>query len=112
MKLLPESKMQISIVDDSTNHVCTDNCGLDWSSPEILDTVKQQVMDRFGSNIDITYIDLSKAVDIKVIQKVKPLVCDLSMPVLLVNNKPRIAGEFDSRRLIDVIEVELEVGMV
>jgi hypothetical protein len=110
MKLLPEAKLRIIIVDDSTNQVCTGNCDIDWSSAETLGRINQQVIDRFGSNIDINYIDLSKATD-KEVQQFRPLVDNTTIPVLLINNKPRIVGKFDSRQLMDAIEVELEGGL-
>jgi len=112
MKRLPETKLKIVIVDDRANKACGGSCGLDWSSAVSLDTVRQQVRDKFGDNIDISYIDLSKTVDNEDLQAMNGLVGGVSMPVLLVNDRPRIIGDFDSRQLMDVIEIELEMGMV
>ena len=116
MKRLPEVKLHIdivndNIVDDRADKTCRGSCGFDWSSAETLNTVRQQVLDRFGDKIDISYNDLSKA-GIKDIHTMKEMSSEIAMPVLLVNNRLRIAGGFDSRQLMDVIEVELEAGMV
>ena len=35
----------------------------------------------------------------------------MPLPVLLANGRPRIAGEFDIRQLLDVIEAGLEVEL-
>ena len=117
MKRLPEVKLHIdivndNIVDDRADETCRGSCGFDWSSAENLNTVRQQVLERFGDKIDISYTDLSKTADITDIKAIKELSSEITMPVLLVNNRLRIAGGFDSRQLMDVIEVELEAGMV
>ncbi len=109
--LLPESKVRITIVDNTTSPVCNGNCGMDWSSVETQRTIKQQIIEKFGSDVDLDYIDLSKAEDTEVTLRAKSLVSGLPIPVLLVNERPRIAGEFDSRQLMDVIEVEMEAGL-
>jgi len=108
MKPLPESKLQITIVGDSSRQACAANCGVDWSSAETLNAVKRQVLERYGHDVSIDYIDISKAADIE-LKRIKPLIDGLTMPVLLVNDKPRIIGEFDSRQLMDVIEIDLEI---
>jgi hypothetical protein len=108
MKPLAELKLKITIVGDSSRKACTANCGVDWSSVETMDSVKREVLERYGHDVSIDYIDLSKAVEIET-KRVKSLVDGLTMPVLLVNDRPRITGEFDSRQLMDVIEVDLEI---
>jgi hypothetical protein len=101
--------VRVTIVVDSTSEACTHNCGTDWSSAEVLATVRQQVLASFGENVEVQYIDLAKVGKSNLGHKVRLLVAGLSLPVLLVNDRLRIAGEFDSRQLMHVIETELEV---
>ena len=34
----------------------------------------------------------------------------LSVPLLLINGRLRIAGQFDIRRMMDAVEAEMEIG--
>ncbi len=103
--------IQITIVDDSLGEKCDAACGLNWSSPEVLALASQRIKDRFGEEIQIKYLDLSKAIAndeaLEWSQTIKDK--DLSLPLLLINGQPRISGEFDIHQLLDAIEAELEI---
>jgi hypothetical protein len=34
----------------------------------------------------------------------------LSVPLLLINGRLRVAGQFDIRQIIDAVEAEMEIG--
>ncbi len=112
MPPLIKQMIQISIIDDSSPEKCDTNCGEDWSSPEAIALARQQIKDRFGNKIKLQYLDLSKATANHAVlerrQEIKNK--NLSLPLLLINDKLRIAGQFDIRQLLDAIAAEMEIG--
>jgi len=108
---LVKQTIQITIIDDSKGEKCEAHCGVDWSSAEAIALANQRIRDRFGDKIQLEYLDLSKPVanrhSLKLSQEVKNK--NLSLPLLLINGKPRISGQFDNRLLLDAIEAEAEI---
>ena len=108
---LVKQTMQITIIDDSRGEKCEAHCGVDWSSAEAIALANQQIRDRFGDKIQLEYLDLSKPVanhhPLELSQEVRNR--NLSLPLLLINGKPRISGQFDIRLLLDAIEAETEI---
>ncbi len=100
--------VRITIIDDSTVELCDASCGVDWSLPESVDLARQRMTERFGDRARLEYLDLPKARRTKRLHDIKTRIAGLPMPVLLSNGHPRIAGEFDTRQLLDVIEADLE----
>ena len=104
--------IQITIVDDSKGEKCDAHCGVDWSSAEAIALASQRINDRFGDKIQLEYLDLSKPIvnrqALELIHGIKNE--DLSLPLLLINGKPRISGQFDIRLLLDAINAELELN--
>ena len=97
------------VINDSSIPKCEAACGIDWSLPEAVALARKQIMERVGSKAQLEFVDLAKP-DAKTQEyqaKIKGE--SLSVPVLLVNGKPRISGEFDIRQLIDAIEAEAEI---
>ena len=97
-------KMLVTIIGGSEDE-CGERCGTDWSSAEVIASVRQSIKERFGEGVELEYIDLaeSKAGQCEIMDRYR-------MPALLVNGKLRISGHFDVRQLFDVIETELEVN--
>jgi len=110
---LNKPKIQIIILDDSTRRVCDADCGEDWSSPEAIALAHQRIIDRFGDNIQLEYIDLSSGTANHHTSEWSQVIRDrnLLVPLLLVNGELRISGQFDIRQLLDVIEAEIEMGI-
>jgi len=112
--MLPVIKhtIQVTILDDSKGEKCDAHCGVDWSSVEAITLASQRIKDRFGDKIQLEYLDLSKPVAnrraLELVQGIKNK--DLSLPLLLLNGKPRISGQFDIRLLLDAINAELELN--
>ena len=108
---MPKHDIKVIIANDSTAAQCDAECGTDWSAAESIEMARRQIKDRFGGNIKLDYIDLSRPSsqpDVPALSreiKSKSLV----LPLLLINGKPRISGLFDIRQLLDTIEVELEM---
>ncbi len=112
--MLPVIKhtIQAIIIDDSEGEQCDAHCGVDWSSVEAITLASQRIKDRFGDKIQLEYLDLSKPIvnrhALELFQGVKNK--NLSLPLLLINGKPRISGQFDIRLLLDAINAELELN--
>ena len=104
--------IQVTIVDDSKSEQCDAHCGVDWSSVEAITLASQRIKDRFGDKIQLEYRNLSRPIanrhDLELFQGIKNK--DLSLPLLLINGKPRISGQFDIRLLLDAINAELELN--
>jgi disulfide oxidoreductase YuzD len=110
---LVKNTIQTTIINDSRRVECEAECGIDWSSPEALTLATQRINERFGERIKLTYLDLSKAVAGEDTRRWNEAIREKNLPVplLLVNGQIRISGNFDIRQLLDVIEVETEMGV-
>jgi len=108
---LIEHAIQITIVDDSEGEKCDARCGVDWSSAETLALASQRIKDRFGDKIRLEYVDLAKPMSSRDALKLKQQIRDenLTLPVLIINGKPRISGQFDIRLLLDAIDAEMQI---
>ena len=102
--------VQVVILNDSRAPECEVGCGTDWSDPEVLNLAVGRVAERFGNDVRIEYADLARVdIDSELAGwKTKASRLNLSFPLLLLNGQVKIAGVFDIRRLLDVIEVEVE----
>jgi len=108
---LPEPRVRVTIIDDSAARSCEGNCGVDWSKPESLAPAREKISERFGDDVRLEYVDLSQATDTGFLREVGLQTKGMPLPILLANGRPRIAGEFDLRQLMDVIEVDLEAEL-
>ncbi len=106
------SGIKITILGGGIQGECEAGCGEDWSSPDSITLAYERIKERFGEDIPIEYIDLSGDTDDKRVQEWNNIVKDrnLSLPLLLMNGEIRISGQFDFRQLLDVIEIQMEVG--
>ena len=113
MTLLSKHNIKIIIVDDSKIERCDAGCGVDWSSAEDVALAEKRIVERFGAGIRLIWLDLSGSViepDVLVWQqRVKD--GNLPLPLLVINDEPRISGQFDIRMLLDAIDAEIEVGI-
>jgi len=111
MQPLNKQDIQVIIVDDSEAEKCEANCGVGWSSAELLTLASQGVKDRFGDRVRLEYVDLSEPVnshrDLGLPQRIK----ELPLPLLVIDGEPRISGRFDIRMLLDAIEAEIEIRL-
>ena len=104
--------IQITIINGSSQQECDAHCGEDWSSPETITLASQRIKDRFGKNIRLECIDLSKAMANRRASEWGQAIKNknLSLPLLLINGEPRISGQFDIRQLLDAIDAEIDIG--
>ena len=103
--------IRVVVLGGSAPGECEAGCGTDWSAAESISLASERIRERFGQEIDIEYIDAAdKTSPVADEWRGKIREKDLSLPLLLLNNRLRISGQFDVRQLLDVIEIELEVG--
>ena len=103
--------VEINIIDDTSRRDCDIDCGTDWSSPEAVILASQQIKSRFGIEARLEYTDLSRTTpDDRVVQWHQTIrERSLSVPLLLINGHLRVAGQFDTRQIIDAVEAEMEL---
>jgi len=85
---------------------------MDWSSPDTVALATRQIKDRFGNGARLEYFDLASGTDDRQVNEWRRSIRErsLSVPLLLINGRLRIAGQFDIRRMIDAVEAEMEIG--
>ncbi|MFC1592952.1 hypothetical protein ACFL4C_02955 [Candidatus Omnitrophota bacterium] len=107
-----KNNIRITIVDDSKGEKCGAHCGVDWSLPEVITFASHRIRDRFGDKVHLEYLDLSKSITtsygLELSQEIR--IKNLSLPLLLIDGKTKISGQFDIRMLLDAIGVEMELG--
>jgi hypothetical protein len=109
---LPEQKTRITIVDDTSRGAeCFGDCGVDWSQSWVVNEARRRISERFGDHAEMEYVDLPAVIDSEAVRAMKVAIQGLPLPVLLANGRPRIAGKFDIRQIMDVIEANLEADL-
>ncbi len=109
---MPESKVRITIVDDtSVPSRCGAGCGTDWSKSESIEAARKQIREKFGRLAALEYVNLFVPSKSAATGRMKATVKGMPLPVLLANGRPRIAGEFEVRQILDVIEADLEAEL-
>lgn len=105
--------IQVTIINDPAGQDCDASCGTDWSLQKSLEMAEEQVRNRFGEGVHITYLDLAgnNKLDSLIEWGEKIENENLSVPLLILNGRLRITGNFDIRQMLDVIEAELEMGV-
>lgn len=103
--------VEINIIDDTSRRDCDIDCGTDWSSQEAVILADRQIKSRFGTETRLEYIDLSRTTPDHRAAQWRQAIKErsLSVPLLLINGRLRVAGQFDTRQIIDAVEVEMEL---
>jgi hypothetical protein len=104
--------MEIDIIDDTSRRDCVVDCGTDWSSPEAIELANRQISNRFGIEARLEYTDLSRTIPDHPAAQWHRIIREkgLSVPLLLINGQLRVAGQFDTRQIINAVEAEMELG--
>ncbi|MFC1955380.1 hypothetical protein ACFLWZ_02425 [Chloroflexota bacterium] len=110
---MSRNDIQVIIVFDPDKvNECGISCGEGWDSAEVIELARQRVKVRFGDEIRLKCLDLSKSgtasLSLELQQKIGEGI--LTLPLLIINDEPRISGQFDIRLLLDAIEAEIEIG--
>jgi glutaredoxin len=106
-----QPRILVTVVDDATSPKCEARCGLDLSSPEVFKSTAGVLRNLFGSRVKLEYATLD-AIQASLLAEIAEKVKrgDLSLPLLLVNGKPRVSGYFDLHLLQESIQAEIEMA--
>jgi len=104
--------IKITILVGDNQGECDANCGVDWSLPESVTLAAGRIKERFGEDFPIECIDMAENKTDRLVQEWTENIKSktFSLPLLFLNGRLRISGQFDIRQLLDVIEIEKEVG--
>lgn len=104
--------MRVVIVNHSGSIHCQVGCGWDWSQPDHLKLAEERLHSRYGSLVQLDYIDLARSGSppLAECQTDEMEEEEMRFPRLVINGKMKIAGDFDMRMLLDAVEVEAEMG--
>ena len=102
--------LRVVIVNHSGSIRCQVGCGWDWSQPETLKLAEERLRSRYGSQVQLDYIDLARSGSPPLADcQTDEMEEEARFPRLLINSKMKIAGDFDMRMLLDAVEVESEM---
>ena len=106
-------QIEVTIINDPARQDCDVSCGTDWSLSDSRELAEEQVTNRFGEEVQLTFLDLAGMEEIGSLSEWRDKIIkeNLSVPLLLLNGHLRIAGNFDVRQVLDMIEAELEIGV-
>ncbi len=109
---MTEPIFAVEIIDDTSRRDCDADCGTDWSSAEMVALAGEQVERRFGRTATVEYRDLAAdELDTTQLEMKRDIrQRGLSVPLLLVNGRLRVAGQFDVRQIVDAVEAEMEIS--
>ncbi len=103
--------LKVVIFLDRTVEECDGGCGMDWSLPENRQLATERLKERFGSEVEIEYVELFGPEGARnypeILERLKRE--KLAMPLLVVKGDIRISGDFDIRMLVDMVEAGMEL---
>jgi glutaredoxin len=106
-----QPKILVTVVDDATSPKCEARCGLDLSSPETFKSTAAVLRKLFGTKVKLAYSTLDAVQGgplTEIAERVKR--GELSLPLLLINGKPRVSGYFDLHLLQESIQAQIEMA--
>ncbi len=100
--------IQVTIIYESKGERCNADCGVDWSSTEVITLTNQRIKERFGDRVELEYVDLSKpGTNHLKLQAIRNK--NQSIPLLVLDGQVRISGQFDIHLLLDAIDADIEI---
>lgn len=103
--------IRVTVLDDTKAEKCEGRCGLDFSSPEAVESVTELLNKLYGEKVQLQYLDLAEPSTShshpEIVERVRTE--NLALPLLLINGNLRISGYFDIYLLQNVIQAEMEM---
>ena len=104
--------LNVLVLHDRAQEACDVACGMDWSLADNRRQAAERLKERFGSNAEVRYVDLSDpnapAEYHELLDKVRRE--KLPTPMLVINGKVRISGYFDIRMMVEMADAGMEMG--
>ncbi|MFC1925179.1 hypothetical protein ACFLW2_00600 [Chloroflexota bacterium] len=105
--------VQVTVIDDAGADKCDAHCGLEFTSPQVVEQVTELLGKIYGETVQLEYIDLAGSstggLYPDMIERV--MAGGLSLPLLLINGNLRVSGYFDIHLIQSVIQAELEMDI-
>ena len=110
---MAKSAISVIIVHDGKGADCEASCGVDWSSEEATAPITEQLEKRFGDSVRLEYLDLSRQRTDHA-AGIAGMVSDenIPLPLLLIDGRPTVSGQFDARLLLDAIDAVIEMRRI
>lgn len=103
----------VTVIDDAGADKCDGHCGLEVSSPQVIEQITELLGNLYGETVQLEYLDLSepKARNFypEMVERVR--VEGLPLPLLLINGNLRVSGYFDIHLIKSVIQAEMEMEL-
>ena len=103
----------VTVIDDVGADKCDGHCGLEFSSPQVIEQVTELLSDLYGETVHLEYLDLSGSLAgnlyPEMVERVR--IEGLPLPLLLINGNLRVSGYFDIHLLKSVIQAEMEMEL-
>lgn len=104
--------VQVIILDSNRSQKCEVGCGLNWSSPELLQNTQVLFQRLYEDSVRVEYLDLDNSqtrhLYSAIVRRVEEE--NLPLPLLMLNGRIRLSGYFDLRMLQDAIQAEMELS--
>ena len=109
--MTPQPSIKVTIFDHSQHEKCQGRCGLDFTSPEVVESITELLKKLFGDEVQLEYFDLADPLAQSfypgLVGKIRAE--NLPLPSLFINNKLRVSGYFDAYLLQSAIQAEMEM---
>ena len=110
-ELTPQPSIKVTIFDHSQSEKCEGRCGLDLTSPEVVESVTELLKKLYGEKVQLEYLDLAEtsaqSLHPELVEKIRAE--NLPLPSLFINGMLRISGYFDIYLLQSAIQAEMEM---
>jgi disulfide oxidoreductase YuzD len=94
----------IKIINNS-RRICQTDCSTDWTQVSAVLQTQSVLKEKFGDNVKLVYQDVSSdETESKKYQE------ETSFPLLVIEGQVRLAGRFEIRQIVDIIQAHLEIG--
>lgn len=107
------SLYKVTVIDDTEADKCEGHCGLEFSSPQVIEQTTELLRNLFGETVQLEYLELRGPVagrqHPEIVERVRTE--NLPLPLLLINGNLRVSGYFDTDLLKRVIQADLEMEL-
>ncbi|MBI4333701.1 MAG: hypothetical protein HY673_20755 [Chloroflexi bacterium] len=103
-------RIEVTVLVDSAAPSCEGDCVMDWLKPENQAVARRELARKHGDGAAVDFVDIRAsspgAPRAGLVRQT--LAGNPRFPALLLNGNPRIAGPFDLRMLLDMVETEMD----
>lgn len=104
---------KVTIIDNAGADKCDGHCGLEFSSPQVIEQVTEILGNTYGETVQLEYLNLSEPLTVRLYPEMveRARIEGLPLPLLLINGNLRVSGYFDIPLLKSVIQAEMEMEL-